>query len=44
MNDEMLDEFLESNLKNSLAHFFSISKSIQRKFPDLKSDFQRYGK
>lgn len=44
MNDEMVEEFLSDNSKNCLAHFFSIAKSISRKFSDLKSDFNRYGK
>lgn len=30
-------------MKNTLAHFYSVSSSIKRKFVDLKSDYSRYG-
>lgn len=30
-------------MKNTLAHFYSVSNSIKRKFVDLKSDYKRYG-
>lgn len=44
MNEEMLFEYLEKNSKHALAHFFSTTSSIKRKFSDLKSDYSRYGK
>lgn len=44
MNEEMLFEYLDKNSKHALAHFFSTTASIKRKFNDLKSDYSRYGK
>lgn len=44
MNEEMLFDYLDKNCKNALAHFFSTSSSIKRKFSELQSDFSRYGK
>ena len=44
MPEEMLFEYLDKNSKNALAHFFSTTSSIKRKFTELKSDYGRYGK
>ena len=43
MNEEMLAEYLEKNMKNSLAHFYSVAGSVKRKFSELQSDYKRYG-
>jgi hypothetical protein len=42
MNEEMMNDYLEKNMKNTLAHFYSTAASIKRKFNDLNSDFKRY--
>jgi hypothetical protein len=43
MNDEMFADYCEKNMKNTLAHFYSIATSMKRKFSDLKADYNRYG-
>lgn len=39
----MLTDYCEKNMKNTLAHFYSITSSIKRKFTELNADYKRYG-
>lgn len=39
----MIADYCEKNMKNSLAHFYSITTNLKRKLIDLQSDYKRYG-
>lgn len=43
MNGDMLEDYCEKNMKNTLAHFYSVVASVKKKFADLKGDYNRYG-